>query len=165
MLLRAAALLLVLLAARSAHADALSDFDWMLGRWQVEFKVLASGDRPASTVRGSAVVSRELGDTWIGTRYTDPGFASQDYTTWDAEGHVWRTVGVDSGGTSWSLTARGWDGGKLVWTGEGRIAGSAVPIRLTWERRGPDVLFQKGELQQDGRWTVVDEITLRRERE
>jgi hypothetical protein len=69
---------------------------------------------------------------------------------------------VDSMG-GWSRsTAPGWDGDKLVYTGEGAMVGQKVVGRDTFTKGSDGSLRHTWEMQIDGKWTPVGDETCKK---
>lgn len=136
---------------------------WLVGTWDVTAKV--QGGSPAtSTDKGVSTTAYVLGGTWLQTQDTYPG-GTQDigYLTYNPVTKQWVALGIDSTGNAVTTTSTGWQGNRLVLTGNVIIVGEPTMLRQTVEKvsdNGYDVINE--EQMPDGSWIVLDRYEYRR---
>ena len=80
---------------------------------------------------------------------------------YDAAAKTYTMFCFDAFGSHCQQTSPGWDGDKIVYTGE--VAGNpATPSRDTFTKTGAASLEHMGEMQADGKWVATDRETCTR---
>lgn len=116
---------------------------------------------PARKTSTSVSFKTDLDGMWISGQVAEAASAENPhayrgtaYMTYDAAAKSFITLWVDNTGGWAHQTSKGWQQSRMVWLGEGALMGSKVTARDTFTDQGP-ALKHVGELQIDGKWTLV----------
>ncbi len=120
----------------------------------------------ASVVRGRS----ELGGFWVTVRYDErktrqnpTPFHAAYQIGYDPDAKQYLFFAFENTGGHGSATAPGWDGDKIVFTGEYVYPGGKVGGRDTFTRSGDKVVAHLGEFKgSDGNWATIDQETCAR---
>lgn len=148
-------------------APQMADVSWMIGKWSIEAKVFATPTTPERIDRGTAVVSKVIGDTWLQFADSYPeGTQDLGYLTYNLVRKVWVSVSLDSTGNSIVSSAPGWSGNRLVFVAPHvQILGEEVTLRQTLVKLDADeYTVLNEELTSAGSWRALDEYRYRRAR-
>ena len=113
------------------------------GNWNCKGKYHAGPMGPEKqNIQSTMKVKRDLDGFFYVIRFEEKG-TKEHKTPWKSE-ELWGYQGgrftralYDNFGGSGQLTSPGWEGDKLVWTGETEGAGGKMPTRQTFTRGGP----------------------------
>ena len=164
--LGAGIVLLLLLQARAASppplprpAPELGQLQFFAGSWSCQDQ-----DHRPSQVR----VSLDLDGFWYSVRVEMPaspeaprGLRAQIYWGYDPALRQFVETGVDTLGGFGTEMSPGWQGDRMVWTGDLLAMGERTEIRETFYRRAT-VLQHTVESQVKGQWSVVTDEICRR---
>jgi hypothetical protein len=137
------------------------------GHWTCAGAVQATPFGPAGSMTGTVKIDHDLDGFWQSgnVKATSPGmppFEGKFHTTWDPSAKSYVMFWVDSMG-GWSRsTASGWEGDKIVYTGEGAMVGQKVVGRDTFTKGSDGSLRHTWEMQIDGKWTPVGDETCKK---
>ncbi|GAP65559.1 hypothetical protein MBSD_n0849 [Mizugakiibacter sediminis] len=145
-------------ALRGALAPALQPLAYFVGAWDCAGRFLRSG---------AAIASREVFDVtldgrWLRLRHDDrPPHAFHALELWGYDEHAGRFDAhvFDNFAGARRYASMGWQGGALVWLGDGDTAAD----RFSFERRGLAAYrVTYARRGADGRWIDVDTLDCRR---
>lgn len=94
------------------------------------------------------------GLTWPRPWAACRGWAAQPWC-----GKQYSATWVDSFGGSGTQTSPGWDGNKLVLTGNYTSNGQKIPARDTFEQANATTLVHTSEVQANGQWITLQSET------
>jgi len=117
------------------------------GNWNCKGKYHASPMGPEKqNVVSTMKVKRDLDGFFYVIRFEEKG-SKEHKTPWKSE-EVWGHQGgtftrslFDNFGGSGQLTSAGWEGDKMVWTGETMGMGGKMPTRQTFTRKGKELHY------------------------
>jgi hypothetical protein len=119
----------------------------------------APGGKMTSTVRTHS----DLGGFWESgvVKGTSPGmpFEGMFHMTWDPEARHHLMFWVDSIGGWAQSTAPGWEGDKIVWSGDSYMGGKKFGTRDTFAKGAGGALKHTTEMQADGKWVLLSDET------
>jgi uncharacterized protein DUF1579 len=145
-------------------APEMAQLKFFEGRWTCAGEVQATPMGPAGKMTATVKIEDDLGGFWQSgnVKGMAPGMPPMEgkfHTTWDPGAKSYVMFWVDSMG-GWSRsTAPGWTGEKLVYTGEGAIAGQKFAGRDTFTRNADGSLRHTWEMQIEGKWMPVGDET------
>jgi hypothetical protein len=90
-----------------------------------------------------------------------PGFEGMFHTTYDSGQKRYVMLWVDSTGAFSQETAPGWDGDKIVYTGDGTMNGQKMQLRDTFTKTS-DGFKHVAEMQANGQWASMGEETCKK---
>ncbi len=154
-------------------AAELDTFKSFLGRWRCEGKQLASPMfGPEHPVKGSAEAKLESDGFWQSFNYEEkktkehPGLKVKGLWGYDQGAKRFVRVGAGNHGEWDTASAPGWEGDKLVWTGELSGPMGRIAFHHTFTKKG-----DKGDKEwshafevrgPDGKWSQTQEITCKK---
>jgi len=125
---------------------------------------LGPAHKSATTVK----IHSDLDGMWFSGRFEEAAskenphaYRGMMHMNYDAAAKNFLQIWVDNLGGWAKQTSSGWDGDKMVWLGEGTLAGKTIGARDTFTKKGAD-LQHLGELQLDGKWVVVQDEVCKR---
>lgn len=127
------------------------------GTWTCDADVPAGPMGPAHKTHSTVKSRTDMGGFWQSgtvsmTSAGMPPFEGTFHMTYDPGGKKYVMLWVDNMG-GWSQeTATGWEGDKMVFTGEGVMNGQKTPARDTFTKKGETELVHLGEMQMNGQW-------------
>jgi hypothetical protein len=138
------------------------------GAWVCHGSVPEGPLGPAHTSTTKVTIHSDLDGMWLSGRIEEAAsqanphpFKALVHMGYEAGAKTFQMIFVDNTGGSATQTSPGWEGDKMVWLGDGSMAGKKISARDTFTKKGAE-LQHLGELQLDGKWTVVqDEICKR----
>jgi hypothetical protein len=149
-------------------AAEMSNLEIFAGSWTCEGKVLPSpmgaGGPMTTTVEGHT----GLGGFWqSGTvKSTGAGMPAamegEFRMTYDPGAKQYVLLWVDNMGAFSHSTSPGWEGDKLVFTGEGSMSGTKMMVRDTFVKGADGSLRHDWEGQVEGKWTPMGSETCTR---
>ena len=153
----------------AAELDALK---WMEGNWKCTGKIHANPmmgpeHATASTIKGK----RDLDKFWIAFRIegkkskVDPmPWKGADHWSYDASQKKYTRVLVDNFGGWLTATSPGWEGDKMVWTGDMMASGQKMGFRQTFTKKSDRELSYTFEMADPKRtkWTTAGEDTCKK---
>jgi Protein of unknown function (DUF1579) len=143
---------------------------WMTGTWQCNGKTMASPMGPEHPTEGVVTVEMTLDGFWMLSHYREKKTAQNpmpisgdEYWTYDSAEKMWDRVSVDSMGGFSTATSKGWENGKLVWTGEGMMGGQKTKARDTFVQKSPREVNYSGEIgTPGGKWAPAWEAVCKK---
>ena len=153
-----------------APAPELDALAVLAGSWQCEARALGSPFATEHAFKATLRAQQDLDGFWYVARWEErrsrvhPVAArGEEYWGWDAAHRRYLVIGVDRLGIWATGSSAGWEGDKLVWTGQGTMNGQSLPFRSTFLKRGRRELGMTEELQlEKGKWTTIAEATCKR---
>lgn len=144
-----------------AEMSQLKAFD---GSWQCKGEMAPGPGQPPVKSTSSVKSHADLGGFWqVGTvKGAMPGmppFEGRFHMTYDGGSKQFVMVWLDNMGGWAQQTAPGWDGDKIVFTGEGVMGGQKMTGRDTFAKKSDGTLVHTAEMQKDGNWTSMGEET------
>lgn len=123
---------------------------------------------PAHATSARVHIGDEIGGFWYVGHYAEKKTAANPHPMvfhflqgYDAAGKTFTLDCFDAFGGHCHQTSSGWDGDKMVYSGE--MAGSpATPVRDTFTQKSETTLEHAGEMQMDGKWVATDHETCTR---
>jgi hypothetical protein len=145
-----------------AELKQLAIFD---GNWTCSGEGKMDPNAPPQKTASTVKAHRGMGGFWqVGTvTMTAPhAFEGMFHTTYDPGQKQYVMVWVDSMGGYSQATSSGWEGDKLVYTGEGSMMGEKTPMRDTFTKTSDTSFKHMGEAQMKGQWTSMGEETCKK---
>lgn len=137
------------------------------GNWSCTGDIPAGPMGPAQKTKSTVKSRTEMGGFWqIGTVSMSspamPSFQGQFHTTYDSGKKQYVMLWVDNMGGYSQEAAPGWDGDKLVYTGEGSMGGQKMQTRDTFVKAADGSFKRSGEMQVNGQWVSMGDETCHR---
>jgi hypothetical protein len=135
------------------------------GSWSCHGNVPEGPFGPAHKSETHVRIHGDLDGMWlsgsieeVATKENPSPFKGVTHMTYNAAAQNFVMIWVDNLGGFATQSSPGWDGSKMVWLGDGTMAGQKIVARDTFTKQGAE-LQHLGELQLDGKWVVVqDEV-------
>jgi hypothetical protein len=149
----------------AAEMSNLKVFD---GNWTCDGKVEATPLGPAGTMTGTVSSRTDLGGFWqSGTvKSTMAGLPANMegmfHMTYDPGSKQYVLLWVDNMGAYSHTTSTGWQGDKIVFTGDTSMGGKSMKVRDTFTKAAGGSLKHDMEAQIDGKWTVTGSETCKK---
>ena len=148
----------------------LGKINWMLGTWHCSGKAMASPMAPEHPVEAEVKVTLSLNGMWMLAHYREKKtaqnanpIAGDEYWGYDPAEKMWDRIVVDSTGSFATCTSKGWEGGKLVWMGEGMAGGQKMKNRETFTQKSAAELGYAGEMAgADGNFAPFVELSCKK---
>jgi len=145
-------------------ASELAELKYFLGTWHCEGNAPASPMGPAHRSRATVVTRVDLDGFWYSGTVREEKAAGNAHPmsgmfheTYDAAKKQFVMLWVDNFG-GWSTeTSPGWDGDKIVYSGEAAMGGEKVPVRDTFTKKGGNELVHSYEMTMSGQKITGDE--------
>jgi hypothetical protein len=145
-------------------APELAQLKYFLGTWHCEGNAPASPMGPAHRSRATVVTRLDLGGFWYSGTVREEKAADNPHPlsgmfheTYDAARKQFVLLWFDNFG-GWSTeTSTGWDGNKIVYSGEAAMGGEKVPVRDTFTKKGDAELVHSYEMTMSGQKISGDE--------
>lgn len=174
-----AVLVLFVLAAVPAFSQApsgppapspeLGKLAFFAGDWSCTGKAEESPFGPAHTTQAKVHVSKEIGGFWYVGHYEEAKTAENPHPMvfhflqgYSGTDKAFVMECFDVFGNHCHQASAGWQGDKLVYSGESTGSGPATPVRDTFTKTGDAGLEHTGEFQMDGKWIVTDHESCKR---
>jgi hypothetical protein len=134
------------------------------GSWSCAGDIPAGPMGPAQKTKTTVKVHTDMGGFWqTGTVSMSsaamPSFQGQFHTTYDPGKKQYVMLWVDNMGGYSQETAPGWDGDKLVYTGDGSMGGQKMQTRDTFVKAADGSFKRSGDMQVNGQWVSMGEET------
>jgi hypothetical protein len=151
-------------------AAELDTFKFFLGRWRCEGKAHASPVfGPEHPVKGSAEAKLESDGFWQTFLYEEKktkehqGLKVRGLWGFDQGAKRFVRVGAGNHGEWDTASAPGWEGDKLVWTGELSGPMGRMPFHHTFTKKGDKEWLHVLEVRgPDGKWSPAEEMTCKK---
>jgi hypothetical protein len=135
------------------------------GKWNCAGQMNASAFGPAHKTKASVMTHSDLDGFWVSGMVSGVKSAEDPlpikgmfHQTWDTAGKQYLMLWVDNFGGWANETSPGWEGEKIVWTGEGWAGGAKMQTRDTFTKKGPQLVHGM-EMNVSGQWTSMGEET------
>jgi len=146
----------------------LAKLAFFAGDWSCKGKAEATPMGAEHATTAKVHIAKGIGGFWYVGTYTETKTKANPHPMvfhflqgYDAAAKTFTEFCFDAFGSHCQQTSPGWDGDKIVFTGE--VAGSpATPVRDTFTKTGAASLEHMGEMQADGKWVATDHETCTR---
>jgi len=148
-------------------ASEMSQLKFFDGSWSCSGEMMPAPGAPAVKTRSSVKSHSDLSGFWQSgivksSAVGMPPFEGMFHMTYDTAGKQFLMLWVDNMG-GWSQeTSPGWEGDKIVFTGEGVMNGQKMGARDTFTRNADGSLKHVPELQSGGNWMPAGEETCKK---
>ena len=139
------------------------------GAWTCEGKSEASPFGPAGTSKGAVKSHSDLGGFWQSgmvksTMANMPGtMEGMFHMTYDPGTKQYVMLWVDNMGAYSHETASGWEGDKIVFSGDMAMGGKRMTVRDTFTKGADGSLIHAWEGQIEGKWTPLGSETCKKQ--
>jgi hypothetical protein len=155
--------------ARPTPAPELRELAPLEGSWRCEGTSPAGPFGPEQSYKATLKVKKDLADFWYAVEYEqkktkqhkDP-MTARGFVGYDTAARSFVRIATDSLGGWASATSKGWQDGKLVFTGELAAMGQRIPFRETYTRKSEREILAVGELKIGKDWIALGNDTCRR---
>jgi hypothetical protein len=138
------------------------------GSWTCEGKMEATPMGPAGTMKSTVKSQADMGGFWQSgtvksTMAAMPGtMEGMFHMTYDPGAKQYVMLWVDNMGAYSQATATGWQGDKIVFSGETAMGGKKMMVRDTFTKAADGSLKHDMEAQIDGKWMATGSETCRK---
>ncbi len=153
-------------AGPPAPSPELAKLAFFAGDWNCKGQVSESPFGPAHATQGHVRVG-----IWYVGLYTEKKTAENPHPMvfqflqgYDGTAKAFSMDCFDAFGSHCHQTSAGWQGDKLIYSGESTGSGPATPVRDTFTKTGAASLEHTGEMQVEGKWMTIDHETCARAR-
>jgi hypothetical protein len=132
------------------------------GAWSCEGQMPASPMGPAQKTKTSVKSHTGMGGFWqVGSvTMAAPPMEGMFHITYDSGQKKFVMVWLDNMGGYAQQTASGWEGDKIVFTGEGNMGGQKMQARDTFTKSADGATFKHAaEAQMNGQWVSMGDET------
>jgi hypothetical protein len=148
----------------AAEMSQLKVFD---GNWTCEGTAHPTPFGPGGKMTGSVSSKTDLGGFWQsgtvkGTMANFPPFEGMYHMTWEPGAKQFVMLWADNMGGFAKSMSKGWEGDKLIFAGDGTMAGKTLPARDTFIKNADGSLRHTWEMQVDGKWTPAGDETCKK---
>jgi hypothetical protein len=153
--------------AQPTPAAEMANLKFFGGSWSCSGEGAMEPGGPTMKMSSSVSSHTNLGGFWQsgtvkGTTAGMPPFEGMFHMTWDPAAKQYVMLWVDNMG-GWSQTrAPGWEGEKIVFTGDAQMGTQKMRIRDTFTRKADGTMIHMGEAESGGRWTKMMDETCRK---
>jgi Protein of unknown function (DUF1579) len=135
----------------AAELDQLKYFE---GTWKCAGKQPAGPFGPEHDYKSSFKMKKDVDDFWIGLEYAQKKskvhpmpIKAKGFVGWDSVAKKFVTIGVDNTGGWITESSTGWEGDKLVFSGDGSMMGQKVSFRETYAKKSDKAFLWTGEMK------------------
>lgn len=138
------------------------------GNWTCEGKAEATPFGPAGTMKGTVKSHTDMGGFWQSgmvksTMAGMPGaMEGMFHMTYDPGTKQYVMLWVDNMGAYSHETSTGWQGDKIVFSGDMSMGGKKMTVRDTFTKGADGSLTHAWEGQIDGKWTPLGSETCKK---
>jgi uncharacterized protein DUF1579 len=137
------------------------------GSWSCSGEGVMEPGGPAVKMTSSVKSHSDLGGFWQsgmvkGGPTGAPPFEGMFHMTWDPAAKQYLMLWVDSMGGWSQMRSSGWEGDKIVFTGDTQMGTMKMRARDTFTRRGASAMTHLGEGEVGGKWTKMLDETCRK---
>jgi hypothetical protein len=143
----------------AAELDSLKYFE---GSWKCEGKQPAGPFGPEHPYKSSFKMKKDVDNFWIALEYEQKKskvhptpIKAKGFVGFDSAAKKFITIGVDNTGGWINESSSGWEGDKLVFTGDGSMMGQKVSFRETYAKKSDKELLWTGEMKMGKDWIAV----------
>ena len=143
---------------------------WMVGTWQCTGKTMASAMGPEHPSEAQVVIEMALDDHWLLAHYREKKteqnpmpISGDEAWAYDATEKMWNRLAIDNMGGWATGTGKGWEKGKLVFTGDAMMGGQKMKARDTFTQKNPHEIDYLGEMgTPDGKWAALGAVNCKK---
>jgi len=135
----------------AAELDQLKYFE---GTWKCAGKQPAGPFGPEHDYKSSFKMKKDVDNFWIGLEYEQKKskvhpmpIKAKGFVGWDSVAKKFVTIGVDNTGGWITESSTGWEGDKLVFSGDGSMMGQKVSFRETYAKKSDKAFLWTGEMK------------------
>jgi hypothetical protein len=135
----------------AAELDQLKYFEWT---WKCAGKQPAGPFGPEHDYKSSFKMKKDVDNFWIGLEYEQKKskvhpvpIKAKGFVGWDSVAKKFVTIGVDNTGGWITESSTGWEGDKLVFSGDGSMMGQKVSFRETYAKKSDKAFLWTGEMK------------------
>jgi hypothetical protein len=151
-------------------AAELDTFKFFLGKWKCDGKAFPSPMSPTEhAVKGTAEAKLVVDNFWQQFIYEEkktkehPGLKVNGYWGYDQGAKRFVRAAVGNMGEWDTASAPGWEGDKLVWTGELSGPMGRIPFHHTFTKKGDKEWTHLLEARlPDGKWAPIEDVTCKK---
>ncbi|MES1209457.1 MAG: DUF1579 family protein [Pseudomonadota bacterium] len=143
----------------AAELDQLKVFE---GSWRCEGKQPAGPFGPEQEYKSSFKGKKDIDNFWIAIEYDQKKskahpmpIKARGFLGYDPAAKKYVTIGADNTGGWISESSSGWEGDKLVFSGDGSMGGQKVSFRETYTKKGEKEMTWTGEMKMGKDWISV----------
>jgi hypothetical protein len=148
-------------------AAEMSNLTWFDGNWTCEGTVAPGPMGPGGKVTSAVKSHSDLGGFWQSGMVRSsmgaaPAMEGMFHMTYDAGAKHYVMLWVDNMGANALETSSGWEGDKIVWSGNTTMAGKEMGTRDTFTKSGEGAMKHDWEGQMNGNWSSMGSETCKR---
>jgi hypothetical protein len=151
-------------------APELDAFKLFLGKWKCEGKAMASPmTGPEHAIKASAEGKLEVDNFWQSFSYEEkkskehPGLKVKGLWGYDQGSKRFVRAAIGNHGEWDTASAPGWEGDKLIWTGELSGPMGRIPFHHTFTKKSDKEWMHVLEVRgPDGKWAQTEEVTCKK---
>jgi hypothetical protein len=143
----------------AAELDQLKVFE---GSWRCEGKQPAGPFGPEQAYKSSFKGKKDIDNFWIAIQYDQRKskahplpIKARGFVGYDAAAKKYVSIGADNTGGWINESSPGWEGDKLVFSGDGSMGGQKVSFRETYTKKGDKEMTWTGEMKMGKDWIPV----------
>ena len=132
------------------------------GSWRCDGKQPAGPFGPEQEYKSSFKGKKDIDNFWIAIEYDQKKskahpmpIKARGFLGYDPAAKKYVTIGADNTGGWISESSPGWEGDKLVFSGDGSMGGQKVSFRETYTKKGEKELTWSGEMKMGKDWISV----------
>ncbi|MFL5307139.1 MAG: DUF1579 family protein [Polyangia bacterium] len=132
------------------------------GSWRCDGKQPAGPFGPEQEYKSSFKGKKDIDNFWIAIEYDQKKskahpmpIKARGFLGYDPAAKKYVTIGADNTGGWISESSPGWEGDKLVFSGDGSMGGQKVSFRETYTKKGEKELTWSGEMKMGKDWIAV----------
>jgi hypothetical protein len=141
----------------------------MSGKWKCDGKTPDSAFTKAHPMKAEMNLKSDLGGYWYALRYEEKKtkenpkpYVMTGLAGWDPSKKMLVRTDADNMGQVTHLSSKGWEGDKLVWTGE-VMGGAKVQFRDTLTKKSAKEISSLMEMAgPDGKFVTIGEMTCKK---
>ena len=150
----------------AAELDQLKMFE---GTWRCDGKQPAGPMGPEQVYKSSFKGKKDVDSFWLAFEYSQKKskvhnmpITAKGFLGYDPAAKKYVTMGVDNMGGSISESSSGWEGDKLVFSGDGQMGGQKISFRETYTKKSDKEMTWSGEMKMGKDWIPVGTDTCKR---
>jgi hypothetical protein len=151
-------------------APEMAQLKLMQGSWKCSGKMEATPFSPAHAMETRVIGKPDLDGFWMvvriegkKTKEMPMAFKGVWSGTYDPGAKKFESTFIDNMGGLGVQSSTGWEGDKMVWSGEGTMMGQKVGMRDTFTKKSDTELVHTFEMQSGGKWMPMGEETCKRQ--
>jgi hypothetical protein len=150
-------------------APELDQLKFLVGKWKCDGKQFATPMGPEHAIKGSADAKMDLNNFWQVWTYEEKktkehmGNKVKGMWGWDGAQKKFVRAGADDHGGWDSATAPGFEGDKIVWTGDFTGSMGRMPFHHTFTKKSDKEWTHLLEVKMpDGKFAPIEEVTCKK---